>query len=128
MKDGKILLYNNLDANSEVDFLYFIMFAVSKLNFDLKNVQFLVYGEIDENETFLGELQKFAHEVKIVEKVLKQTQLYPSIRMYRIISGKWKGKKLPLLRTLKFAQQQISQKKHYSVLSNIVSILNIYLY
>lgn len=36
MKDGKILLYNNLDANSEVDFLYFIMFAVSKLNFDLK--------------------------------------------------------------------------------------------
>ena len=92
MKDGKILLYNNLDANSEVDFLYFIMFAVSKLNFDLKNVQFLVYGEIDENETFIGELQKFAHEVKIVEKVLKQTQLYPSIRMYRIISGKWKGK------------------------------------
>lgn len=71
MKDGKILLYNNLDANSEVDFLYFIMFAVSKLNFDAKNVQFLVYGEIDENETFIGELQKFAHEVKIVEKVLK---------------------------------------------------------
>lgn len=71
MKDGKILLYNNLDANSEVDFLYFIMFAVSKLDFDLKNVQFLVYGEIDENETFLGELQKFAHEVKIVEKSIK---------------------------------------------------------
>lgn len=71
MKDGKILLYNNLDANSEVDFLYFIMFAVSKLNFNLKNVQFLVYGEIDENETFLSELQKFAHQVKIVEKNIK---------------------------------------------------------
>lgn len=71
MKDGKILLYNNLDANSEVDFLYFIMFAVSKLNFDLKNLQFLVYGEIDENETFLSELQKFAHQVKIVEKSIK---------------------------------------------------------
>lgn len=92
MKDGKILLYNNLDANSEVDFLYFIMFAVSKLNFDLKNLQFLVYGEIDENETFLSELQKFAHQVKIVEKSIKTNTTLSFNKMYRIISGKWKGK------------------------------------
>ncbi|NAW51456.1 DUF3822 family protein [Elizabethkingia argentiflava] len=71
IKNKQILLYNNLDAHSEVDFLYFIMFAASKLNFNFKSVQFLVYGEIEENETFLGELQKFAPHVEIVEKNIK---------------------------------------------------------
>jgi hypothetical protein len=29
----KIILYNNLDVNSEVDFLYFVMFTLSKIGF-----------------------------------------------------------------------------------------------
>lgn len=71
IRNGKILLYNNLDATSEVDFLYFIMFSVSKLEMDTKQVQYLVYGAIDENETFLSELQKFSNNVRIVEKNIK---------------------------------------------------------
>lgn len=61
----KILLYNNLDLSSEVDFLYFIMFTVSRIGFDLKHTHFFIYGEVRENETFVSELRKFASHLKI---------------------------------------------------------------
>ncbi|MBW8359905.1 MAG: DUF3822 family protein [Weeksellaceae bacterium] len=65
--DGrKIILYNNLDVNSEVDFLYFIMFSLSKIGFGLSETKFFVYGETSENETFISELQKFVKNLKIV--------------------------------------------------------------
>jgi len=35
LNDKKLVLYNNLDVNSEVDFLYFIMFTLSKIGFGL---------------------------------------------------------------------------------------------
>lgn len=61
----KIILYNNLDVNSEVDFLYFIMFTLSKIGFGTQETQFFVYGETTENETFISELQKFVKYLKI---------------------------------------------------------------
>ena len=62
----KILLYNHLDRSSEVDFLYFIMFTVSRLGFELNKTYFYLYGEIKENETFVSELRKFASHLKII--------------------------------------------------------------
>jgi CRISPR/Cas system-associated protein Csx1 len=62
----KVVLYNNLDVNSEVDFLYFIMFTLSKIGFGINETQFLVYGETTENETFISELRKFVKNLKIV--------------------------------------------------------------
>ena len=62
----KVILYNNLDVNSEVDFLYFIMFTLSKIGFGIDETQFYVYGETTENETFISELQKFVKNLKIV--------------------------------------------------------------
>ncbi|MBW8362610.1 MAG: DUF3822 family protein [Kaistella sp.] len=62
----KVVLYNNLDVNSEVDFLYFIMFTLSKIGFGINEPQFLVYGETTENETFISELRKFVKNLKIV--------------------------------------------------------------
>ncbi|QBO58337.1 DUF3822 family protein [Chryseobacterium salivictor] len=62
----KIILYNNLDVNSEVDFLYFIMFTISKIGFGIADTQFFVYGETTENETFISELKKFVKSLKIV--------------------------------------------------------------
>lgn len=65
--DGKkLLLYNNLDVNSEVDFLYFILFTLSKIGFGINETSFLVYGETTENETFISELRKFVKHIKIV--------------------------------------------------------------
>jgi len=65
--DGKrIILYNNLDVNSEVDFLYFIMFTLSKIGFGINETYFFVYGETTENETFISELRKFVKHLKIV--------------------------------------------------------------
>lgn len=64
--DKKIILYNNLDLNSEVDFLYFVMFTLSKIGFGIKDTQFFVYGETTENETFISELQKFVKNLRIV--------------------------------------------------------------
>ena len=65
--DGKrVVLYNNLDVNSEVDFLYFIMFTLSKINFGLQETNFYVYGETTENDTFISELRKFVSNLKIV--------------------------------------------------------------
>lgn len=64
----KLVLYNNLDVNSEVDFLYFIMFTISKIGFDLNDTHFLVYGEISENDTFISELKKFVKNLKIVHQ------------------------------------------------------------
>lgn len=61
----KIILYNNLDINSEVDFLYFIMFTLSKIGFDFSETFFYVYGETTENETFISELRKFVPHIKI---------------------------------------------------------------
>jgi len=61
----KIVLYNNLDVNSEVDFLYFIMFTLSKIGFGIDETQFFVYGETTENETFISELKKFVKKLKI---------------------------------------------------------------
>ncbi|ALR29070.1 hypothetical protein ATE47_00250 [Chryseobacterium sp. IHB B 17019] len=62
----KIILYNNLDVNSEVDFLYFIMFTLSKIGFGINETSFFAYGETTENETFISELQKFVKNLKIV--------------------------------------------------------------
>lgn len=62
----KVVLYNNLDVNSEVDFLYFIMFTLSKIGFGINETTFLVYGETTENETFISELKKFVKSLKIV--------------------------------------------------------------
>jgi len=62
----KIILYNNLDVNSEVDFLYFIMFTLSKIGFGINETHFYAYGETTENETFISELQKFVKNLKIV--------------------------------------------------------------
>lgn len=63
---GKVILYNNLDVNSEVDFLYFVMFTLSKIGFSINETNFYVYGETTENETFISELQKFVKNLKIV--------------------------------------------------------------
>ncbi len=62
----KVILYNNLDVTSEVDFLYFIMFTISKIGFGIADTQFYVYGETTENETFISELKKFVKNLKIV--------------------------------------------------------------
>lgn len=62
----KVILYNNLDVTSEVDFLYFIMFTLSKIGFGIADTQFFVYGETTENETFISELKKFVKNLKIV--------------------------------------------------------------
>jgi len=62
----KVILYNNLDVNSEVDFLYFVMFTLSKIGFGINETNFYTYGETTENETFLSELQKFVKNLKIV--------------------------------------------------------------
>ncbi len=63
---SKVILYNNLDVNSEVDFLYFVMFTLSKIGFGINETEFFVYGETTENETFISELQKFVKNLKIV--------------------------------------------------------------
>lgn len=61
----KVVLYNNLDADAEVDFLYFIMFSLSKIGFKISDINFHVYGEISENETFISELRKFVKNLQI---------------------------------------------------------------
>lgn len=64
-ENRKVILYNNLDANSEVDFLYFIMFSLSKINFSTSETHFYIYGETKENETFISELKKFVKNIKL---------------------------------------------------------------
>lgn len=66
LRDKKVLLYNNLDVNSEVDFLYFILFTLSKLDFSLPTTRFYVYGETSKNQTFISELDKFSSHLKIL--------------------------------------------------------------
>jgi len=66
LENKKVILYNNLDINSEVDFLYFIMFSISKIGFGIKETRFFVYGETSENETFISELRKFVRHLKII--------------------------------------------------------------
>lgn len=66
LENKQLKLYNNLDVSSEVDFLYFIMFTLSKIGFGTTETQFFVYGETTENDTFISELQKFVKKLKIV--------------------------------------------------------------
>lgn len=66
LQGKKVILYNNLDVDSEVDFLYFIMFTLSKIGFGINETQFYVYGETSENETFISELRKFVKSLKII--------------------------------------------------------------
>ncbi len=66
IENKKVILYNNLDAASEVDFLYFIMFTLSKIDFGISETYFYIYGETTENETFISEMQKFVPNLKIV--------------------------------------------------------------
>ena len=66
IENKKVILYNNLDATSEVDFLYFIMFTLSKIDFGISETHFYIYGETTENETFISEMQKFVPNLKIV--------------------------------------------------------------
>ncbi len=65
LHNRKVQLYNNLDVNSEVDFLYFIMFTLSKIGFGINETHFHVYGETSENNTFISELRKFVRHLRI---------------------------------------------------------------
>lgn len=67
-ENKKVILYNNLDTNSEVDFLYFIMFTLSKIGFSTTDTNFYIYGETAENDTFISELKKFVKKLKIVSE------------------------------------------------------------
>ncbi len=67
-ENKKVILYNNLDADSEVDFLYFIMFSLSKINFSTTETYFYIYGETAENETFISELKKFVKNLKLISE------------------------------------------------------------
>ena len=71
LENGKLVLYNNLDATSEIDFLYFIMFTLSKIGFDINETYFYIYGEISENDTFISELEKFVPAISIVYENFK---------------------------------------------------------
>lgn len=71
LENGKMVLYNNLDATSEIDFLYFIMFTLSKIGFDINKTYFYIYGEISENDTFISELEKFVPAISIVYENFK---------------------------------------------------------
>jgi hypothetical protein len=71
LEDGKLVLYNNLDATSEIDFLYFIMFTLSKIGFDVNKTHFYIYGEISENDTFISELEKFVPAISIMYENFK---------------------------------------------------------
>ena len=71
LENGKLVLYNNLDATSEIDFLYFIMFTLSKIGFDINKTYFYIYGEISENDTFISELEKFVPAIFIVYENFK---------------------------------------------------------
>ncbi len=65
--DGEnLILYNNLDVDSEVDFLYFIMFTLNKIGFGTNDTRFYIYGETTEHDTFISEIQKFVTHLKIV--------------------------------------------------------------
>ena len=66
LNENKVILYNNLDANSEVDFLYFILFTLNKIDFDIQETHFYLYGEMKENETFISELKKFVPKLEII--------------------------------------------------------------
>ena len=71
LENGKLVLYNNLDATSEIDFLYFIMFTLSKIGFDINKTYFYIYGEISENDTFISELEKFVPAISIMYENFK---------------------------------------------------------
>ena len=71
LENGKLVLYNNIDATSEIDFLYFIMFTLSKIGFDINKTYFYIYGEISENDTFISELEKFVPAISIVYENFK---------------------------------------------------------
>ena len=71
LENEKLVLYNNLDATSEIDFLYFIMFTLSKIGFDINKTYFYIYGEISENDTFISELEKFVPAISIVYENFK---------------------------------------------------------
>ena len=71
LENGKLVLYNNLNATSEIDFLYFIMFTLSKIGFDINETYFYIYGEISENDTFISELEKFVPAISIVYENFK---------------------------------------------------------
>ena len=71
LENGTLVLYNNLDATSEIDFLYFIMFTLSKIGFDINKTYFYIYGEISENDTFISELEKFVPAISIVYENFK---------------------------------------------------------
>ena len=71
LENEKLVLYNNLDATSEIDFLYFIMFTLSKIGFDINKTHFYIYGEISENDTFISELEKFVPAISIVYENFK---------------------------------------------------------
>lgn len=66
LEQRKLVLYNNLDATSEVDFLYFIMFSLNKIGFNIGDTHFYIYGEVTENDTFISELEKFVPNMSVV--------------------------------------------------------------
>ncbi len=61
----KLVLYNFLEASEEIDFLYFIMFSLKKVHFEISRTRFSIYGNTKLNITFIEELKRFGAKVSI---------------------------------------------------------------
>lgn len=66
-KNKKIQLYNNLHSQNEVDFLYFVLFSLQKLNISITETRYFIYGAAQAHETFLSELKKIASHISMEE-------------------------------------------------------------
>lgn len=72
LNQKRVLLYNSICSQNEVDFLYFILFSIQKLGYSLSSMQYTIAGNAEAHDTFISELRKIAPSVKIIPEPASQ--------------------------------------------------------
>ena len=68
LSNGELIFYNSFPYTNADDFLYYMLYALEKLQIDNEKTPFYLSGEIDKNTELYGLLFKYVKELKFLEK------------------------------------------------------------
>lgn len=65
-KDKQLLFYNTFDTSTSIDILYYVLFCIQQINFNPKETDVFLSGNISLKHTIFQLLQKYVHSVQPV--------------------------------------------------------------
>ncbi|MBT8280745.1 MAG: DUF3822 family protein [Muriicola sp.] len=65
IQNKKLIFFNNFSYNTPEDFLYYLMFSIEQLQFDINDIKLRVFGSIEEGDALYELCQEYIQHLSI---------------------------------------------------------------